>query len=117
MNMNIYSLIINLYTLICTHKQNVMNVNSHWDTLKKRMSSYVSIHILYFFIIQVSRKNILTNIDYMIDYCQFINNPQTAKIFDDMNIIVICDLRLLTMNINIFLFIVILYILFHIKNV
>ena len=26
----------------------------------------------------------LTNIDYMIDYSQLINNPEAAKIFDDM---------------------------------
>ncbi len=27
----------------------------------------------------------LTNFDYMIDYGQLINNPQAAKIFDDMD--------------------------------
>ncbi len=34
--------------------------------------------------IQVSRKNLLTNIDYMIDYNQLMNNPKAAKILDDM---------------------------------
>ena len=30
-------------------------------------------------------ENISTSINYMIDYGQFINNPQAAKIFDDMD--------------------------------
>ena len=34
--------------------------------------------------IRASRKNMLTNIDYMIDYGEFMNNPKAAKIFDDM---------------------------------
>jgi hypothetical protein len=58
----------------------------------------------------------LTNIDYMIDYGQFINIPQAANIFDDTNIIVICDLRLLPININISLLIITSYIIFRIKN-
>ncbi len=29
-------------------------------------------------------KNMLTNIDYMIDYGELMNNPKAAKIFDDM---------------------------------
>jgi hypothetical protein len=57
-------------------------VNSHWDTLKKRMRLHVSNHMFNFFIIQVSWKNVLTNIDYMIGYGQLTNNPQAAKIFE-----------------------------------
>ncbi len=34
--------------------------------------------------IQASRKSMLTNIDYMIDYGELMNNPKAAKIFDDM---------------------------------
>jgi hypothetical protein len=34
--------------------------------------------------IQVLQKIMLANIDYMIDYGQLINNPQAAKIVDDM---------------------------------
>ncbi len=34
------------------------------------------------------RKNMLTNIDYMIDYGELMNNPKAAKIFDDMEKIV-----------------------------
>jgi hypothetical protein len=34
--------------------------------------------------IRASRKNMLTNIDYMIDYGELMNNPKAAKIFDDM---------------------------------
>ena len=34
--------------------------------------------------IQGSRKNMLTNIDYMIDYGEVMKNPKAAKIFDDM---------------------------------
>jgi hypothetical protein len=34
--------------------------------------------------IRVSRINMLTNIDYIIDYSQLMNNPKAAKIFDDM---------------------------------
>jgi hypothetical protein len=34
--------------------------------------------------IRVSWKNMLTNINYMIDYGQLMNNPKAAKIFDDM---------------------------------
>jgi hypothetical protein len=34
--------------------------------------------------IQVSRKNMSTNINYIIDYGQLMNNPKAAKIFDDM---------------------------------
>jgi hypothetical protein len=30
----------------------------------------------------------LTNIDYMIDYGQLVNNPEAAKIFDEMEKIV-----------------------------
>jgi hypothetical protein len=30
------------------------------------------------------RKNMFTNIDYMIDYSELMNNPKAAKIFDDM---------------------------------
>jgi hypothetical protein len=56
-----------------------------------------------------------TNIDYMIDYGQFINKPQAAK-SNDMNIIIICDLILLPMNINISLLIINLYILFRLKD-
>jgi hypothetical protein len=29
-------------------------------------------------------KNMLTNIDYMIDYGQLMNDPKAAKVFDDM---------------------------------
>jgi hypothetical protein len=36
----------------------------------------------------VSRKNIFANIEYMIDYCQLVNNPEAAKIFDEMKRIV-----------------------------
>jgi hypothetical protein len=34
--------------------------------------------------IRASRKNMLTNIDYMIDYGELMNIPKAAKIFDDM---------------------------------
>ncbi len=34
--------------------------------------------------IRASRKNMLTIIDYMIDYGELLNNPKAAKIFDDM---------------------------------
>jgi hypothetical protein len=34
--------------------------------------------------IQASWKNMLTNIDYMIDYGELMNNSKAAKIFDDM---------------------------------
>jgi hypothetical protein len=39
--------------------------------------------------IQGSRKNMLTNIDYMIDYMELLNNPKAAKIFDDIEKFVI----------------------------
>jgi hypothetical protein len=34
--------------------------------------------------IRASQKNMLTNIDYMIDYGELIKNPKAAKLFDDM---------------------------------
>ncbi len=34
--------------------------------------------------IWASQKNMLTNIDYMIDYGELVKNPKAAKIFDDM---------------------------------
>jgi hypothetical protein len=34
--------------------------------------------------IRASQKNMLTNIDYMIDYGELMNNPKAAKIFVDM---------------------------------
>ena len=34
--------------------------------------------------IRASRKNMLRNFDYMIDYGELMNNPKAAKIFDDM---------------------------------
>ncbi len=34
--------------------------------------------------IRASPKNMLTNIDYMIDYGELMNNPKAAKIFDDL---------------------------------
>ena len=41
----------------------------------------VDSHVIIFLIIA---EKMLTNINYMIDYGQLINNPQAAKIFDDM---------------------------------
>jgi hypothetical protein len=49
--------------------------------------------------IRASRKNMLTNIDYMIDYGELMNNPKAANIFNDMEKFV-QDLKLKIQQLN-----------------